>query len=346
MSQKRFLTLVIAALVVIGTALFFSNRRNPTEVATGAALFPSLSAQLPAVTQVTIRKGAATPLTTVHKVGEQWGVQERGDYPADLSKLRKLLMTLRDAKIVEEKTSDPARYAEIGVEESAQASATGTATEITVTAPAATFGVIVGKTVGEGNFVRRSGEKTSYSVEPAISLETEPRYWIEARLLDIPATKIRAIEYQNANSRYAIRQGPEADAHFTLEGAPKGRKPLEAAALAPSPNTLTALDAEDVASSSSLDFGNAARVLVTLSDGVVWTLTGIVVDTKHWVQLAASQDALSAKFKGRAFEIASYRYDGLFKPLDQYLVAPETAAPKGALKGLPTGPKGKAGAPP
>jgi hypothetical protein len=78
-------------------------------------------------------------------------------------------------------------------------------------------------------------------------------------------------------------------------------------------------------------------VTVTLSSGNVVTLSGTVIDDKHWVKVAATQDAaLSAKASGRAYEISNFRYDAIFRPLEQLLMpkpAPEArktpaAAPK------------------
>ena len=333
MSRQRFASLAVVALLVISGALYFSNRRNASMPNAGGALFPGLSAQLNAVTSVTLRKGAAAPATTLHESAGQWRVAQRGDYPADVVKLRRLLSAVRDARIIEEKTGDPARYAEIGVEDASQPRATGA--EIIITAPAATFGLIVGKTVGEGNFVRRSGEKISYSVEPAIALETEPRSWIDARLLDVPAARIERVDFKPAaGAGYSIHHVSATDNSFALDGMPKGRQALEAGALAPSPNTLTGLDAEDVSPLGDVDFGKSSQAVVTLTDGAVLTITGVVLDTRHWVQISSSKDAaLTAKTAGRAFEIASYRYDGIFKPLDQFLLPqakPQPAKPQHA----------------
>ena len=58
-------------------------------------------------------------------------VAERADYPADLPKLKKLLLAMGDAKIREEKTSNPDSYAVIGVEDPSQPGATGTQIELT-----------------------------------------------------------------------------------------------------------------------------------------------------------------------------------------------------------------------
>ena len=86
-------------------------------------------------------------------------------------------------------------------------------------------------------------------------------------------------------------------------------------------------------------------MIVTLTDGKIVTLLGTAVADKHWIQITSNKDAeLTAKTQGRAFEIASYRYDEIFKPLEQFLEAlpPKTApAPKGASKAAPAAPPPK-----
>ena len=330
MSRQRFGLLLIGALLVISAAIYMSTQRNRSLETQGAPLLPTLAAQMNAVTAVGVSKGSATPTLTIHKTGEHWTVAERADYPADVAKLRKLLLALRDAKIVEDKTADPARYAAIGVEDPAQAGSASL--QVTVTTPAATPALIVGKPVGEGNFVRRVGEKQSYSVEPAISLETEPRFWIDSRFIDTATALIQSLEVKPVGGpAYTLRRLNATDNTFSLDGAPAGRKPLDAHALAPSTTLLSALTAEDVSPVGSLDFGQSSQAVVTLSDGNVLTLTGVVIADKHWLQVQASKDAaLMSRAQGRAFEVASYRYDAIFKPLDGLLVPKETPAPKAA----------------
>jgi len=110
---------------------------------------------------------------------------------------------------------------------------------------------------------------------------------------------------------------------------PSGRKAADAASLAPSPSTYGALTADDVAPAGGVDFSKATVATVTLSDANVITVTGAVVGDKHWIQLKASKDAaLAAKAAGRAFDIAGYRFDAIFRPLEQLLVPKETPAAK------------------
>ena len=383
MSRQRFIALLVAAALAISGALYLSTQRNLPRDTHGAALLPSLAGELNTVTALSVRRGGAAPTVTIHEQGGRWTVAERGDYPADVSKLRKLLLALSDAKIVEEKTSNPANFSIIGVEDPSSPGASGA--EIGFTARDGKHAVIIGKPIGEGNFARRSGENSSYSVEPGISFEAEPRYWIDSHLIDIAAANIQSIEIKPAaGPAYTVRRvvadsshsgapgtpsagsstpsansstpggsstpgagsstasahpAPSKDAeNFALDGVPSGRKAADAASLAPSPSTYGALTADDVAPAGGVDFSKATVATVTLSDGNVITITGAVVGDKHWVQLQASKDAaLNARTAGRAFELTGYRFDGIFRPLEQLLVpkAPPPAAHKTAPAATP-----------
>jgi hypothetical protein len=356
MSRQRFISLLVAAVLAISCALYFSAQRNQPRDVHGALLLPTLAGELDTVTAVSVRRASAAPTATIHQQGGRWTVAERGDYPADVSKLRKLLLALGDAKIVEQKTSNPANFAVIGVDDPASPGASGA--EVSVTARDGTHAVIVGKAVGGGNFARRKGENLSYSVEPGISFETEPRYWIESKLLDV-ATPIQSVEVRVASApAYTVRRAapstggaasasgaaaPGATAAadlFTLEGVPPGRKAADPAVLAPSPTLLRSLTVDDVAPVGDIDFKSPSLATVTLSDGEAITITGAANGDKHWIQLQASKNApLNAKAAGRAFEIASYQFDAIFRPVEQLLVPkpPPAAPPKaGPPKAAPT----------
>jgi hypothetical protein len=367
MSRRRFVVLLIAALVAISGALYLSTQRNLARDTHGLPLLPSLASELNSVTELNVRKGSAAPLVTIHKQGEQWTVAQRADYPADVSKLRRLLLALSDAKIREEKTSNPASYSIIGVEDPTLSGASGA--QIEVVAHDGKHAVIVGKPAAEGSFVRRAGENTSYIVEPAISVEAEPRFWIDTRLLDLPADKIQGIEAKPAGgpdysvhrvsapapapapgaapghapapapaAAQATAPGNAGSANtaapastFELTGVPSGRKAADSQQLAPSPSTFGGLTADDVAAAGDLDFSKPSMVTVTMADGNIITFTGATIGDKRWIEVTATKDAaLTAKTAGRAFEIPAYRFEAIFKPLEQLLVPKPTPVQKTA----------------
>jgi hypothetical protein len=339
MSRSRFVMLFAAAVIVIGIALFATHHRNQSQgVELGGALLPGLAQKLDAVSTLGIRKGGAAASVTLQKADGQWTVAERADYPADAAKVRKLLLALADAKIVEEKTSDPANFAVIGVDDPGLPKATGA--EVTLTAKDAKLAAIIGKAAGEGNFARRPAENQSYLIAPGVTLEAAPQTWIDPRLIDAQVKSIQRIEFKPASGPgYTLHRLKPEDPGFNFDGTPPaGRKLLDAAALAPSPSIFSGLTAEDVASAKDIDFSNSVLATITFADGNVITLTGTALADKHWIQLTPSKDdALLAKTKGRAFEVAAYRYDAIFQPLEKLLVPKEVPAAKGPANGPANG---------
>ena len=340
MSRSRFVALLTAAVVVIAVALFATHRRNqPQGVELGGALLPGLAQKLDAVTTLGIRKGGAAASVTLQKTDGHWTVAERADYPADLAKVRKLLLALADAKIVEEKTSDPANFAVIGVDDPALPKAMGA--EVTLTTKDGKLAAIFGKPAGEGNFARRPSENQSYLIAPGVTLEAAPQSWIDPGLIDAEVKSVQRIDFKPASGPgYSLHRLKPEDAGFIFDGTPpSGRKLLDAASLAPSQSMLSGLTAEDVAAAKDIDFSNSSVTTITFADGNVITLTGTALADKHWIQVAPSKDdALLAKTKGRAFEVAAYRYDAIFRPLEKLLVPKEVPAAKGPAKGPANGP--------
>jgi hypothetical protein len=363
-SRTRFGLILAAALIAICAAFYLSSQRALQHDTQGVLLLPVLAPELDTVTEVSVRKGSATPAVTLHRSADQWSVAQLGDYPADISKVHKLLLALSEARIVEEKTSNPANYSIIGVEDPTQPGAASA--EVTLSAKDGKHVLIVGKPIGEGDFVRRAGEVKSYSVAPSISVDPEPKTWIDARLFNVPGSSVQSVELKPAagpgyvlhrvklieekpgeQKPTAPKSGEGEAAGFALETVPAGRKALDAKALTPSRVALMDVRAEDVAKASDIDFSKPTQVVFTLSDGNVLTLTGTAIGDKRWIEIQATKDAaLAAKAQNRAFELASYKYDAIFRPLDELLAPKETkqpantpAAPKPAAGKSPSGTK-------
>ena len=229
---------------------------------------------------------------------------QRADYPADVAKLRRLLIALGDAKVVEDKTSDPANYPIIGVEDPTKPGAAGAEIDR----------VREGRkhrdrrqTDRRGHFrAPRRRDQELYRSNPAISVEAEPRSWIDTRLIDVPSSidRERRIETggrrglrRTASSRKrttsARTKCPRAARRWTEGSGAFGQHPER-------PHRRGCRAAKDI------DFGQATQAIFTLSDGDVLTLTGTAVGDKRWIEVQSTKNAaLEQKTAGRAFEIAS-----------------------------------------
>ena len=345
MTIGRFLLLLSASLVAIIGAMYLSSLRHLDRDPRGQSLLPGLDAQLDDVAEIRLRKAGPAATVTMHRATTgRWTVQERGDYPADLSKIRKLLLELADAKIIEEKTSNPANYAILGVEGPTGPASSGV--ELSIITQGSTRTVIVGKPAGGGSFVRRGGAAQSFVIEPPIAVESDVRDWIDQALLSIPVDKIHSVRVQLADgSGYSISRQPSAAApgatapgSFTLDAVPKGREAAEPATIAPSPTSYTGVTADDVAAAAGIDFSMPSTCDIKLLDGSTYTLSGTVAADKHWLKATASKDdALNSRARERAFEVAAYRYDAIFRPLEQLLKPKPAKSPSAAAAKKPAG---------
>jgi hypothetical protein len=287
-NARRFIWILAAALVAVLSAAYFGNLRQTTQDLRGGPLLPGFGKQLNQVTGVTIRKGGARPAVNLRKQGDRWTVAERADYPADVVKLRELLLAISRAVVIEEKSSDPVNYRILGVEDPSAADAAGT--QITIDAANGPQAVIVGKPAGRGNFVRLARETRSFLVEPGIPIESQPRDWIDTRLLDIAPALIQRVEIK-----------PPAGPAYVMQRISLG--------------TFDGLTVEDVAPAAEIDFKSASVAILTLADGNQITLTGAAIGERRWLTLSTSKDpSLTEKTRGRAYEIASSRYQSIFKP--------------------------------
>ena len=90
-----------------------------------ALLLPDLKGQLNDIRRVVITGPGNEVIATLERGAELWTVAERNNYPADVGSIRKNLLALAEARIVEEKTSSPEFYERLGVQDLADEGAGG-----------------------------------------------------------------------------------------------------------------------------------------------------------------------------------------------------------------------------
>lgn len=326
MSPRALGVLAAAATAVLAAAAWLAMPRQ--DASAGGPALPGLREAVNEVTEIRIVRGAAA--ATLRKGEAGWVVAER-DYPADSGRVRKLLLDLAALGIVEAKTSDPANYARLGVQDVDGSDAAGTTTRIELALPERSLALLVGKPSGaKSSFVRPVDSAQALLASPQISADAEPGRWIERTLADVPAERVREVAVTPAKGRAyrAARASPET-ADFTVADLPRGRELASQATADSLGAVLAGFTIDDVrAAAGEPAAGAAPRLTLHTFDGLEVQLTGREDGARRYVALSArageperqaEAQALNARAAGREFELPAYRYDGLFRPLEELL---------------------------
>jgi len=332
MNARRVVMLLVAAAVVIGAAVWMSSNRNSAgHSAAGEPVLPGLKAALNDVTEIRVARGDSTHVT-LRKRPTDWVVAER-EFPADSGKVRKLLLDLGSLQVVEEKTRDPASYSRIGVEDVNSPKAAGTRVEA-VTAKKV-YALIVGKPAGSKSaYVRAVGAPVSLQASPQLAPEADPKRWLDHAVVDIGEDRIKDVAVTPVSgAAYVVTREKKEQTDFTVPNLPKGRELSSAGAANPVAGDLASFVLDDVRRAPA-DGAAAAAGHATFHtfDGLELQVDGYKEGDRHYVALtprstakesAAEAQTLDARVKGWQLEIPGYKWDALFRPLEDLLKKPE-----------------------
>ena len=298
MTSRRLLILVVVALVAVGAGVWLAGRQGSSGSTSGTdVLYPELKGQLNAVNAVHIYKAGDARVVELKKQGESWTVSERDNYPADDSKVRKLLIAIADAKVYEEKTSNPESYATLGVEDTKGANATGLRIDL-VGAPKP-VSLIVGKqgTGARANYVRRAGEPQSWLINATIDTSATPEAWLRKDIVDVSADRMQSAKVETKGAKpYTAAKATRAATDFAVEGLPKGKSLSSPSAANSVATALTGLNLSDVRAASAFQSTPpAAKATFKTFDGLTVEVDGWVQDEKHYVALRPAFDGAQAE---------------------------------------------------
>lgn len=165
--NRKQLTLVLAALVVVGTAgliLIKQHREswNSSGAQMGAKVLPNFRPNDVAA----IRIKGDSELHLVHS-NDLWRLAERHDYPANFGRISDVLIKLQGLKVVESETVEPSQLARVNLESPGNGPASGTLVELKDNQGKVLDGLMLGK-----KHFREQGESTHAVVAP----EPDGRY--------------------------------------------------------------------------------------------------------------------------------------------------------------------------
>ncbi|MFK8014862.1 MAG: DUF4340 domain-containing protein [Gammaproteobacteria bacterium] len=291
---------VVGGLAVVATAgaWWVAQQRAPqTSVGAEQALVEGLSERINDVSEIAITVAGGASRVTLQRRDDVWGVAQRGGYPADLSKVRKLLIDIADAMLVERKSARAENYPALGVRAISDPAATGVQVELIGLDSPASF--IVGKSArGNGAvYVRRSDEDVSWVANPRMSVTQDPADWLVNDLIDVNESRVTRISITQPDG--AVLDVTRNGANFDVADIPADRElssPTVANELA---GIFNNLKFDDVTPASEFDAGDAEPVAVRFetSDGLVVDALATAANNEYYLSLTATPIAVDpAKF--------------------------------------------------
>lgn len=294
-------TLVVLSVVAVLAALAaLWLGREPAAVspsADGTDLFPGLSAQINDVRQIRLLASGDGQSVTLIRDSDGWKIPEKHGYAADAGAIRKLLLKLSEARVVEPKTANPELYTRLGVED--VGADTGSGVLLEIDGPEPPPRLIIGEVetlASRGTYVRRKDEKESYLVDEELRPGRSPERWLEQSLLDIAPQLLSSVTIRHADGEEVRLVG--IDGRLALLGIPEGRQLSSPAATSPIAQGLESLRLEDVMREADFEGGPpAAEISYRLTDGRQITVRGWQTDAGRFIALdvgMALEDAAAA----------------------------------------------------
>ena len=205
---KKLNSLTILAIVTaIMVVLMLITIQGPTETRNDdSLLFPTLFDNLSGVD--TLKVKSSQDEFTLYKEGEDWYVKERWNHLADFNLVKRALIDISEAKIIERKTANPEHYILLGVEGIEDG---GESIQITMLSGEDEIASLilgnereVGQTQGVRRFyVRRTGEDRAWLAEGYLNINPLMLNWIKSEVINIARERIARVDIIQPNGQTA-----------------------------------------------------------------------------------------------------------------------------------------------
>lgn len=313
----RNIGIVLFALIAILIGIEFSSIDR--DEATGRPLLAGLMENINDVNRLAILSGGDDELVIAND-GSGWQVEGR-DYPADVAKVREVLLTFAHASVLEEKTSNPDRYALLGVQDPGEGS---DAIGVTIQGDDTTYALIVGNVNQTSyRYVRLQGEATSLLIDRNPELPDDASGWLDSQLIDVPTADVREVVISHSDGEVLRVTRPDAETmDFDAVDIPVDRElsyPTVANSIG---GALNNLELEDVRAASGEEPITTVEFSTFDERRIVVSVVG--TDDVRWVSLQG--DGVDDSLAGREFRIAEFRANQLTRRWEDILKAlPEPA---------------------
>lgn len=284
MNANTIKWLAVAAVALMAL-MFVIDRSNQSDtIAGGELLLPELKQRLNDVNSFVVtgnsEENAAGNVVTILRDGEHWTIQQKGGFSADLGKLRETLLALAEARKLEQKTSNPERLAQLGLD----GPDAGGGTRLDISGTDFSYALIIGNEAQSKNrYVRLADDNQAWLIDRNPALADSASGWLASELLDIDPSRIKSVTVQHQDGeQITLSKETAQDSTFVVAEIPEGRELSYATVANGIAGVLQGLELEDVRRTSDGE---------PLSTTVFTTFDGLVVNVRRFEQDASGDEA-------------------------------------------------------
>jgi len=355
MHSKGVISLMaVAALsVVAAAAVSFIGGAIPVDPLAGKPVLPRVAAKPEDVAKVIVKRSTGT--ATFLRQGNAWTVAEKGGYPADAAKMRKLLLGLAEITYVEPKTGEASLYKRLNVEDPSAQKSQSALVEVYENQGGALGSVIAGRRRidelgggADGVYVRLPNEARSWLARGTLDLDSDIVQWLERRIVDISEKRTKEAVLQQPDGTAITINRDKPEDKFSVKDLPPNRKLKSDTGMVEPATVLQAFDLTDVKAASEAGFPKDGLSTATYStfDGLAVKVELAKLGDTDWIRLSATgsgddkvkteADTLNKRWSPWVYGIAPYKAGALRTKVDDLLEPPP--APQAGAQSAPVPP--------
>lgn len=348
MQPRQFNILALSAVISLVAAGVVHSSYNSwnDDVVTGQRLFPSLERQGDATGHIFIQKGEEKLTLKKSADGKVWSLVERDGYPVDANKVRKLVVSLGQAELIERKTNSEKLYGQLDLGDPAAKDADAKLVRLSDKDNKTIAEVVIGKErrgafgAGKaGTYLRVPGNPQTWLAQLELDASTGVDDWVKPVFFRVEEDKIKSLKVSQGDAVvYSLGLKDKKPGEFKLVDIPADKKPNEKLRIADLINGIRTLEMTDVRKAGDGDAKPDMTADIEMADGAKFRVGMKREKKKRWMTvavLADGKDAEAGKLvkagKGWAFEIADWRADQTFKKADEVFEVVKVEAPKMSL---------------
>ena len=299
MTPRSFLILLFVTAICAAAAVsvVISKDTGTGVRGEGKIMFPGLESKVNDVRRIKVTRGSGTAtLQSALQNGEvKWSLKELHDYPVPLVSVRAIAAGVARIAAIEAKTTRPAKYPKIRVEDPKGKQSRSSRVELFDSQGAKMADIIVGmekgSLLGPGQlYVRRPGDARAWLARGKVPVPEKLPGWVDQMILEVDLPRIRETTlYVPGEKPLKVYKKKERDQDFVVAGMPEGYELKELFGAEDISRSIQNLAFEDVRPNKDIgiDLKATPRVRHVSFDGLIiegWSKT---VGKKHWFTFRA-----------------------------------------------------------